>query len=93
MSGARELPRLTFRQQQEQDFDRLCAAAGANLARYVYDDRQCRGRCHGHDRGQHHPLCSALAPDCPHDRTAPRNPADGGRSGFRCLDCGAEVRP
>jgi len=29
---------------------------------------------------------------CPHDRTAPRNPADGGRSGFRCLDCGAEVQ-
>lgn len=40
------------------DWDRLCAACQANLAHFVYDETgQCRGRCRGHDKGEHHPLC------------------------------------
>ena len=36
---------------------RRLGAEEANLARYVYDATgQCRGRCTGHDAGEHHPL-------------------------------------
>ena len=43
----------------ELEWDRLCAAQQANLARYVYDAQgSVRGRCLGHDYGDHHPLCA-----------------------------------
>ena len=48
------------------EWDRLCAAAQANLARYLYDETgQCVGRCRGHDTGDHHTLCPdyAVVPD------------------------------
>lgn len=55
--------RVTFEQQRDRDWTRLCAAADANLAHYVYDETgQCRGRCREHDRGEHHPLCPARQP-------------------------------
>jgi len=41
----------------------MCGAVEANLARYVYDETgQCRGRCIGHDAGDHHPLCPGPKP-------------------------------
>ncbi len=52
----------TFEQQQDDNWDRMCAAEQANLARYVFDETgQCRGRCTEHDQGVHHRLCSDSA--------------------------------